>query len=147
MTRRFRVFGTSAAEPRPAVLLEQLQALCAGATGHFRGDDQGWFEAELVGDATRVGLQRFLATEEGIRGELNTWAAWLETAEDSPHRGRLMQHMIGTAQLFVVEETSGATDEDLCVGVCRFLARETAGVYQVDDQGFFEADGTLLLRE
>jgi hypothetical protein len=33
------------------------------------------------------------------------------------------------------------------VGLCRFLARATDGFYQVDDEGFFEADGTLLVKE
>ena len=29
----------------------------------------------------------------------------------------------------------------------RYLAAATQGVYQVDDQGFFSPDGTLLLQE
>ena len=31
--------------------------------------------------------------------------------------------------------------------VCRFLARATDGIYQIDGQGFFAADGTLLVTE
>jgi hypothetical protein len=148
MSQWFRVFGTSDAEPQPAALLEYLKGQGALVTGHFHGDDQGWFQADLVGaGAGPLYLERYLAKEEGVRDILNTWAGWLETAEHSPNRGRLMQHMISTAQLFVLERVSENVDVSMCVGICWFLAQETAGVYQVDTEGFFSPDGTLLLRE
>jgi hypothetical protein len=37
--------------------------------------------------------------------------------------------------------------ERVCVGLCRFLAGATGGFYQADDEGFYEADGTLLVKE
>ena len=37
--------------------------------------------------------------------------------------------------------------EQGCLALCRHLARETEGFYQVDGVGFFAADGTLLVRE
>lgn len=61
--------------------------------------------------------------------------------------------MIGTTQLFTLrvpeeeDEEADGPAEDLCLAACRFLARETEGVYQVDGQGFFAPDGTLLLQE
>jgi hypothetical protein len=144
----YRVFGTNQVEPRPAALLEHLQELDAGLTGKFSGDEQGWFQAELTSPAGGAPLvvQRYLVSEEGIRAELNNWAAWIETNEDNPNQGRLMQHMISTTQLFTLRPTTAGAD-DWCGPICRFLARETAGVYQVDGQGFFAADGTLLLKE
>jgi hypothetical protein len=144
----YRVFGTNQVEPRPATLLEHLQALGAEATGKFSGDEQGWFRAELTTPAenTTLQLERYLVSEEGIRAELNNWAAWIETNEDNPHQGRLMQHMISTMQLFTLRPPARGAAER-CGEICRFLARETAGVYQVDGQGFFAADGTLLMSE
>ena len=54
-------------------------------------------------------------------------------------------------QLFTVRRPIDHSDEilveQLCVAVCRFLARVTEGVYQADGQGFFTPDGTLLLQE
>jgi hypothetical protein len=149
MSQWFRVFGTSDVEPQPARLLEHVQGCGFEVTGQFRGDDQGWFQADLAcsADGAPLHVERFLAREEGIRDILNTWAGWLETADGSSNQGRLMQHVIGTAQLFIMERPEDQTDESLCVGVCRFLAQETAGVYQVDDQGFFSPDGMLLLQE
>src|SRR5262245_55069313 len=134
MSRWYRVFGTSEAPPDPAALLEHLRRRGVEAEGHFRGDDQGWFRAELVlaPGAPPLELERFLSSEEGIRAELNTWAAWLEAA-DSPHSARLMRHMIGTRQLFTLRQ---AADEG-AVALCRFLAGATDGVYQVDGAGFF----------
>ncbi len=157
MSPWFRVFGTNDVQPAPAALLEQLHCLGIEATGKFRGDDLGWFQADLVFDADSppLRLERYLAKEDKIRAELNTWAAWLESAEGNANYLRLMEHVIGTQQLFTlhqpIEEADEISDdpqvEELCVGLCRFLAREIDGVYQVDHQGFFAADGTLLVPE
>ena len=149
----FRVFSTSMMEPAPAALLEHLQSRGYTVRGQFRADEQGWFHAALTVDAEdeALELQRYLATEDGIRRELNTWAAWLETREASPHAGPLMQRMIATAQLFTLQCPDDAANEKWLdtfgVEVCRFLARATDGVYQIDGQGFFTAAGTLLLIE
>jgi hypothetical protein len=148
MSQWFRVFGTSDAEPQPAALLEHLKGQGTRVTGHFHGDDQGWFQADLIGAGDgALHLERYLAKEEGVRDILNTWAGWLETAGHSPNHARLMQHMISTAQLFVLERPGEQVDESLCIGICRFLAQQAAGVYQVDGEGFFSPDGTLLLQE
>jgi hypothetical protein len=149
----FRVFGENETQPQPAELLEIMRGLGVEAQGHFRGDDQGWFAAELVlvAGETPLYLERFLSTEDGIRAELNTWAAWLETCDYSANHQTLMQHMVSTKQLFTVRKPIDHANEilidKLCVGVCQFLARATDGVYQADNQGFFAADGTLLLQE
>jgi hypothetical protein len=153
MSLWLRVFGTNEMQPEPAALLGQVRDLCAEATGHFRGDDLGWFAAEFVFAAgeTPLHLERFLTTEDGIRAELNTWAAWLETCDYSPNHQRLMEHMVATKQLFTVrrpiDHANEILVEKLCIGICQFLARTTDGIYQADDQGFFAADGTLLLQE
>ncbi len=86
---------------------------------------------------------RYLSTEEGIRAELNTWAAWVESTGDGPIQQRLMQHLISTRQIFVLHDAP----PELAIPVCQHLARVTEGVYQVDGQGFFDADGRLLVAE
>jgi hypothetical protein len=149
MSRWFRVFGTSDAQPAPARLLEETRGLGGDVSGRFRGDDLGWFRADLAlaGEEAALPVERFLSSEEGIRAELNTWAAWLEET-GRPEAVRLMQHMVSTSQVFTLgplDPDAGAAVESLYVGLCRFLARETAGVYQIDGQGFFAADGTLLV--
>ena len=149
----YRMFGANDAQPEPARLLEHLQQVDPGVTGKFHGDDLGWFRAELFfeEETAPLSLERYLAAEEGLRAELNTWAAWLETAEDSPHHVPLMEQMIGATQVFTlecpVELADDAAVAALCTAACRFLAGATAGVYQVDGQGFFRADGTLLVKE
>jgi hypothetical protein len=149
----YRVFGANDAPVDPAALLDHLHGLDYEVTGHFRGDEQGWFKADLVypdADA-RLPLERFLATEEGIRAELNTWAAWLESTGDGHEPARLMQHVIGTKQLFTLhcpdEDADAKLVDELCVALCRYLATETAGVYQIDGRGFFVASGKLLIAE
>ncbi len=153
MSLWYRVFGTNDGEPAPAALLEHLRGLAADVTGHFRGDDRGWFHADLpfAASGTPLDLERFLAAEEGVRADLNAWAAELENCDYSPNHVPLMEHVVRTTQLFTLRRPLDAADEvlaeKLCVGVCRFLARQTDGVYQADGQGFFAADGTLLLQE
>jgi hypothetical protein len=153
LSQWYRVFGTDEAEPAPGLLLEYFHHKGVPLTGHFRGDDQGWFEVGLVfaPGAEEVHVDRFVSTEEGIRGELNAWAAWLETVEDNPHACRLMQLMTETRQVFTFCRPAAGDDEEatdpLGIELCRFLAQETGGVYQVDGLGFFAADGSWLVPE
>jgi hypothetical protein len=157
MSQWFRVFGTNNEQPAPAVLLEELRRLGVEPTGRFRGDDLGWFSAELVfdPDAVPLRLERYLTKEDEIRADLNTWAVWLESAGDSPTYLRLMQQVISTMQLYTVHQPIEEADviaedplvERVCIGLCQYLARETVGVYQADHHGFFAADGTLLAPE
>ncbi len=157
MSQWFRVFGHSGAAVEPAALLEHLHGQGFVVAGHFRGDDRGWFRAELTfaDDAPPVIVERYFADEEGIRAELFTWAAWLEEQENSPHAAPLMERLIGTAQLFTLhqpdDEADDAADREfvgrLCVTCCRYLAAATDGVYQTDHGGFFAADGALLVAE
>ena len=102
----YRVFGTSEVNPEPAALLEHLHQLGLDTTAQFGGDAQGWFRARftLNDPPATVLLERYLATEEGIRHELNTWAAWLETLEEDPNQGQLLRHVAGATQLFTLEQ-------------------------------------------
>lgn len=144
----YRVFGRSEVEPAPAALVQHLHGQGLAVRPTFRGDDLGWFAADLaLDDEAPLRLERFLTREEGIRGELNAWAAWLETVEHSPNHAALMERVIQTAQLFTLRPPDGSRMEPLCVALSRYLAEVTDGVYQADRRGFFAADGTLLLRE
>jgi hypothetical protein len=150
MTRWFRVFGNSNAEPDPAALLDPLHALGLPVQADFRRDDLGWFRAGLSWEDRSVEVERYLASEPDIRGELNTWAAWLETMEHNPHHGPLMERMIGTQQLFTLRASSKRADpeaEQVCRTASQLLARVTDGVYQVDGEGFFDQVGKLLVSE
>jgi hypothetical protein len=152
MSRWYRVFGTNDAPVEPARLLEEARRLEAGVTARFRGDDLGWFRADLAvpGEEAPLAVERFLSSEEGIRAELNTWAAWLEETGPGPEATRLMQHVISTTQVFTLgplEPDAAASLDHLCTGLCRFLARATAGVYHADGGGFFAPDGTPLVPE
>jgi hypothetical protein len=139
----YRVFGGNDVQPAPAAILEHLQSLGGAARGDFTGDDAGWYAAAIHCGAEPLSLERFLVTEEGIRAELNNWAAWLETCEHSPQHAPLMERVIQSRQLFTLH----GSDERLCAGLCRFLAGATAGVWQADGGGFFAADGTPLVPE
>jgi hypothetical protein len=149
----YRVFSLSDNAVSPAELVEHLHALALPAVPHFRGDDLGWTAGELVmpGDGTPVQLGRYLAKEDDLRDDLNAYAAELETMDFSPNSPKLMQHVVQTQQLVTLrrplDHADEATLERLCLEAAQFLAANSDGVYQIDGQGWFAADGTLLLQE
>jgi hypothetical protein len=149
----YRVFGLNESAPAPAALAGHLHGLGLAVEPHFKGDDLGWTSGELrlPGMGTPVYLQRYLASEDDIRDDLNAHAAELETYDYSPNSGRLMQHAIQTRQLLTLRKPVDAADEVALERVLeeasRFLAAATGGVYQVDGRGWFAADGELLVRE
>ncbi len=144
----YRIFGSSSVMPAPAAILEFLTARTASVSGDFAADDCGWYRADLVIEGTVLQLERYLAEEPGIRAELNSWAAWLETRTEAAEHVGLMERMIQTAQLFTLRsDQDSPRTEGVCVELCRFLAETTAGVYQIDERGFFSVDGRLLVAE
>jgi hypothetical protein len=153
MSRWYRVFARGEQQPAPAALQEHLRELGVSSPLHVRGDEEGWtsVEVSLVEGFSPLNLECFLASESGIRAELNNWAAWLETCDYSPNHAPLMERVIQTRQLYTLRRPLDHADEvrleKVCVGICRALAAETDGVYQSDAEGFFAADGTLLLQE
>jgi hypothetical protein len=151
----YRVFGLTA---DPVATGELNGALLAAGLTHqaaYRGEgpDRGdWHTVALtLPGASPVTVERYRTDEDELRGELNTWAAWLETADWSPHAPRLMERMIAVRQLFAWRRPVDHADEvhldRLCLALARFLAGRTGGFYQVDEQGFFSADGELLVPE
>jgi hypothetical protein len=149
----FRIFGTNDAEAEPAVLVELARVLEPSVTAKFSGDDQGWFRAIFTvdPDEPRLILERYLASEEGIRSQIMTWIAWLETRETEPNRDSLMDHLVAVKQLFTLHMEEDGDEASwtsiLPEALCQCLARTTNGVYQADGWGFFTASGELMLAE
>lgn len=144
----YRIFAGSSDILAPDALREFLSRRYTSVSIEFAEDDSGWYQANLHIDGVSLQLERYLADEPGIRAELNSWAAWLETRENAPEHVRLMERMIQTAQLFTLHsDEEPARAEEICVALCRYLAETTAGMYQIDEQGFFTADGGLLIAE
>lgn len=149
----YRVFGLDEREASPAALAAHLHALGLPVEPHFKGDDLGWTSGELrlPGARTPIFLERYLASTDEIRDDLNAHAAELETCTYSPNHERLMQHAIQTKQLITLRKPIDAADEvmlDLVLEEsCRFLATATDGVYQIDGRGWYSASGEQLLQE
>lgn len=145
----YRVFCRSDAEVEPAQLL-------AGAgesvTADFRGDDLGWTAGELrLGSGSPIHVERYLTGEDDLREDLNTWAGWLETQDHEPNHAKLMEHVIQSRQLVTIRKPVDHPNEsaldDVCREICRALAVKADGVFQVDGDGWYAADGQLLLKE
>lgn len=147
-----RVFGRSDNPLLPSDFLEHLHAQDLPVTAHFRGDDLGWTATELrLGQGSPVYLERFLAKEDDLRDDLNSWAAFLETCDYSPNHTSLMERVIQTVQLITVRKPIDHSNEvlvdRLCIEICRYLASRCDGIYQIDGEGWFDAEGKLLLQE
>jgi hypothetical protein len=144
----YRIFGSSVEMPEPMRILAFLETQAASISSDFATDESGWYRADLCIDDVSLLLERYLADEPGIRAELNSWAAWLETREDAPEHVGLMERLIQTAQLFTLQcDNPSISSDRVCVALCRFLAETTTGVYQIDGRGIFAADGSLLVAE
>jgi hypothetical protein len=152
MSLWYRVFGRGEIEVSAANLQTYLSGQTVLVTCQFAEDARGWVRADIrFATSSPLHLERYRSDEEGIRGELNSWAAFLETCDYEPKYVELMERVIQAKQLFTlrrpVDYSNEVLVESLCVGLCRFLASETDGVWQCDGEGFFAADGELLLKE
>lgn len=142
----YRVFGAAERQPSPARILEPLRVMDVTGPALFRGDNEGWTAVEIVvEEGTTLLLECYLASEKGIRADLNAWAAEVETREDCPRRLWLMERIIQTKQWYTMECPTGW--EYMGESISRLMARETEGIYQVDGVGFFDRDGGILLKE
>ena len=147
-----RIFTLSEATPDPVVLAEMVASLLPGATCHFGADDRGWFRLEIRPPAGGpIQIDRYHCEEEGIRRDLNTWAAWVETCDYCDDAPNLMERIIQSRQFFTVMRSLDTPDEAgverLCEGLCKHIAQALDGLWQADDAGLKAADGTLLLQE
>jgi hypothetical protein len=141
-TTWYRVFAKSDVEPDP----EALRAALGADTIRREDVDRGWQRLEFgLHSGESLAVARFFRDEEGIRGELQAWAASLETLQNEPNQQMLMLHLATTQQVFTLQR-EGANDP-LALRLCEALAWMTDGVYEIDNLGFFAHDGTLLVAE
>ncbi|MCI0683766.1 MAG: hypothetical protein L0Y71_16805 [Gemmataceae bacterium] len=143
-----RVFAINEAVPAAAEIVEHLRGCGRPVEARADTDEQGWFHLELTG-ADGVYLLDVYGSDEGIRDDLNTWAAWLE--ENAGDQAiRWMQHVIGTRRLITLRREDLGDDaaaRQFCHELARWLAQQGDGVYQIDGEGFFDSAGTLLAAE
>jgi hypothetical protein len=143
-----RVFGLKEPAPEPETIAEHVRRGDYVAAIQAESDEQGWFHLELSSSAGMYILDRY-SSDEGIRDDLNTWAAWLEENAGAEAE-RLMQRMISTRQLITLRRDDRGDDPEtrrFCHDLARWFAERTDGIYQIDGDGFFAADGRVLVAE
>src|SRR5918992_682681 len=95
-----RVFAHLETSPDADAIAAHVRGLGHACEARTEADALGWFHLELATNLGHLTLDRFQA-DEGIRNDLNSWAAWLEI-----HAGEraesLMQHMIATRQIITL---------------------------------------------
>jgi hypothetical protein len=143
-----RVFAMNETAPEPEAFVERLRSVGQPVVVHAEIDEQGWwFHLELERSSDVYLLDRY--RPDDLRDDLNTWAAWLE--ENAGDQAiDLMQRMIGTRQLITMRREDRGGDAEtrrFCHEVARWLAQQCDGIYQIDGEGFFRADGVSLVHE
>lgn len=145
----FRVFTNRDQVPAPEAVAESVRDRFPQMQVKFIVDAEGWLEVEIIDPITSRTwkLCRYSRDADDIRGELQSWAAWIEWQPPSPQQQRLMEHIMTAKQVFTFDADEDPTSEQLGLVVVGFLARAGDGVYQIDGRGFFAAEGDLLLAE
>lgn len=136
-TQWFRVFSLSPAEVPLEIVQEFLRIHQVPHFIQATGDDLGW-KSFRAGDLV---VERYLLEADDLRGELDTWAAVVESWDDGAVGTQLMQRIIAVRQVITLPAGPGSDK------LARFLAQRTDGFYQIDEVGFFDSDGSLILRE
>ena len=144
----FRVFLLQEDGPKPSGIMECLQSLIPEVKGKFRTDEDGWFQ--LIIDHSSIGeliIDHFLTSEKGVRSEINTWAAWLESKQQFD----LMERIIQVKQILSFEVTpemeDNVSDSLVYKRLALALAALAEGIVHIDAVGFLEPDGTLLIED
>ena len=144
----FRVFLLQEDGPEPFKIMECLQSLIPKVKGKFRTDEDGWFQ--LILDHSSIGeltVDHFLTSEKGVRSEINTWAAWLESKQQFD----LMERIIQVKQILSFEVTpemdDNVSDSLVYKRLALALAALAQGFVHMDGVGFLEPDGTLLIED
>jgi hypothetical protein len=144
----FRVFLLQEDGPKPSGIMECLQSLIPEVKGKFRTDEDGWFQ--LILDHSSIGeliIDHFLTSEKGVRSEINTWAAWLESKQQFD----LMERIIQVKQILSFEVTpemeDNVSDSLVYKRLALALAALAEGVVHIDAIGFLEPDGTVLIED
>ena len=144
----FRVFLLQEDGPKPSGIMECLQSLIPEVKGKFRTDEDGWFQ--LILDHSSIGeliIDHFLTSEKGVRSEINTWAAWLESKQQFD----LMERIIQVKQILSFEVTpemeDNVSDSLVYKRLALALAALAQGFVHMDAVGFLEPDGTLLIED
>ncbi len=134
-----RVFGATDLCPASADLQRCLAEAGFSLRWRFFAEGDEWFRAEAIFPDGRIfALERWHSEEDGIRAELNSWAALMELGEETLLRVQLMERIIQTRQFFTIE------DSPCAFVLSRYLAAQTNGFFHIDGQGFFDATGNLL---
>lgn len=144
----FRVFLLQEDGPKPSEIMGCLQDFLPEANGKFRTDEDGWFQLILTHPSVgELVMDHFLTLEKGIRSEINTWAAWLESKQQFD----LMERIIQVKQILSFEVTPEMEDNALDTLVFKRIALNLAALAQgfvhIDGCGFLEPDGTLLIED
>jgi hypothetical protein len=147
-----RIFCRNADEAPPSVILNHLSTHGIEATGHFKGDDLGWTQANIsFGPGSPIMLQRYLEPTDNLRDDLNSWAAYIETLTYSPNYTILMERVIQTKQMLTIRKPIDHPNEiamkGACDALCTFFSQRGDGIYMVDHDGWYDASGELLIQE
>ena len=147
----YSVHGTIEASPTPSAMLASLRPRVDGLAYDFEPHDESWCEGRFrLSDKTvpAIHVRRARAGDEGF-DDLARLEKILSEMDDEPHRDFVLAHIRRTCQsvhVIPLDFTLGMSKlARMCEQLCGYLARETEGLIQVFQEGFFSAEGESLL--
>ena len=148
----YSIHGAIEVSPRPLAMLACVHPRVVGLAYNFEPDEERWRRGQFQRqEATTPAIlvSRIGPGDEGFIAADKRYEEWLSTMSDEPHRDFVLAHLHRTRQtvnLIPVDFTLGMTKlARVCEQLCGFLARETDGLIQVFQEGFFSPQGESLL--
>ena len=145
-----RIFGSTEATLESHEIVQFIQQGWPGSCVMVEDDaNAGWLSVHVEHPQLPepIGLDRFCRVYDDITGELMSWAAWLETREGTPQSKDMMARTIAVQQVVLIKCPEGAEEKRICRELSRVLADVADGFFQVDDEGFYDASGVLVIQE
>ena len=146
----YAVFGTNDIGPSPEGMLASIRPSVEKLT--WESADVSWRSGHFQISGTvvpAIRLTRIMPGEDGFSPEVRSWMAGFESQTNEPQLSRVLEHVRRTRQILHLTPFPYVLGKDklarICEQLCGHLCRETDGMIQVYQEGFFSAQGESLL--
>ena len=149
----YSVYGATSDVPSSSAMMDCLGPQIDGLTKEFEPDDERWRSGHfrLPGSVDpAIIVQRKQCQDEGFLGDVDQAEDYLREMLHQPNGDIVISHICRAQQIIHVVPCHGTnldpnTLATMCEQLCGILARTSAGLIQVHQEGFFDLRGESLL--
>lgn len=153
MPRWIRVFGTNQQTPRASEIQTSLLRCGMFVQSDVDGDDGSWEQVRLRHELASESVQLELLPPDDpeLADEIEPILDWLSEQPGSPNAQVLRETLSRVSQVYIIgvpdSAQLGTPNGQMTILLARLLSRWSDGLYQVDNEGFYDRHGTLLQRD